>query len=215
MLGRRFIMMLTMWAMVFTFAARSHAAVEQPGAEAYRIHGLRGYYIAPDPMGGPDSVTMYVFHTITVYPPMKPFKNKKEEEFYWKTVRDVRRTLPYAKMICETIIETYEYIQTLPTEAERNAHLKQMETDVFNEYKPVLKTFTKGQAKMLVKLIQRETNQSSYDIVKAFLGSFRAGFWQAFGKLFGVSLKGKYQPEKNANDATIERICVALEQGTL
>lgn len=68
---------------------------------------------------------------------------------------------------------------------------------------------------MLVKLIQRETNQSGYDILKAFLGSFRATFWQGFGSLFGVSLKGKYNPEKDSKDAIIERICVAVEQGEI
>ena len=59
---------------------------------------------------------MLVLSDVTVFPPMKKFKNKKEEEFYWKTVRDVRKTLPYAKLICETLIETYEYIETFPTQ---------------------------------------------------------------------------------------------------
>ena len=68
---------------------------------------------------------------------------------------------------------------------------------------------------MLVKLIQRETNQSSYEILRAFLGSFRAGFWQGFGKLFGVSLKADFNPAKNKEDATIERIATLIEQGRL
>ena len=90
-----------------------------------------------------------------------------------------------------------------------------METEVFNQYKPALKKFTKSQAKMLVKLIQRETNQSSYDILKAFLGTFRAGFWQTFGRLFGVNLKTDYRPQSNSDDAMIERICVGVEQGEI
>ena len=90
-----------------------------------------------------------------------------------------------------------------------------MEKEVFNQYKPTLKRFSKNQAKMLVKLIQRETHQSSYNILKAFLGSFRATFWQGFGKLFGVSLKGEYHPEKDRKDAIIERVCIAVEQGTI
>lgn len=161
-----------------------------------------------------DTVLVLVMNNITVFPPLK-FKNKKEEEFYWRTVRDVRRTLPYAKLICETLTETYEYIETLPTEKEREQHLKQMEKEVFNQYKPVLKKFSKNQARLLVKLIQRETNQSSYNILKAFLGTFRAGFWQTFGRFFGVNLKGEYHPEKNRQDAIIERVCVAIEQGQL
>ena len=68
---------------------------------------------------------------------------------------------------------------------------------------------------MLVKLIQRETHQSSYDIVKAFLGSFRATFWQGFGKLFGVSLKSDFQPDKNRDDAIIDRVATLIEQGSL
>ena len=161
-----------------------------------------------------DTVLVLVMNQITVFPPIK-FKNKKEEQFYWRTVRDVKLTLPYAKLICATLTETYEYIETFPTQKEREKHLKQMEKDVFNQYKPVLKKFSKNQARLLVKLIQRETNQSSYNILKAFLGSFRATFWQGFGKLFGVNLKGEYHPEKDRKDAIIERVCVAVEQGAL
>ena len=177
-----------------------------------RQNVFRGKYHTVTPEG--DSVLVLVMNDITVFPPLK-FKNKKEEEFYWRTVRDVRRTLPYAKLICETLTETYEYIETLPTQKEREDHLKRMEKEVFNQYKPILKNFTKNQAKLLVKLIQRETNQSSYNILKAFLGSFRAGFWQTFGRFFGVNLKGEYHPEKNRQDAIIEQVCVAVEQGML
>lgn len=155
-----------------------------------------------------------VLRTITVFPEWK-FKDKKEEEFYWRTVRDVKKALPYAKIICRTLTETYEYIETLPDTKTREKHLKEMESAVFHQYKPAMKKFTKSQANLLVKLIMRETNQTGYDILKAFLGSFRAAFWQGFGKLFGVSLKGKYQPDKNRKDAIIERVCIAVEQGTI
>lgn len=161
-----------------------------------------------------DTALMVVLGNVTVFPPMK-FKNKKQEEFYWRTVRDVKRTLPYAKLIAETLLETYEYIETFPTKEEKEAHLTQMEKEVFNQYKPELKKFTKSQGKMLVKLINRETNQSSYSILKAFLGTFRAGVWQTFGRFFGVNLKSAYNPDKNKDDAIIERVCVLVEQGQL
>ena len=74
---------------------------------------------------------------------------------------------------------------------------------------------TKSQGKMLIKLINRETNQKSYSIVKAFLGTFRAGFWQTFGRFFGVNLRQGYHPEKDKTDAMIERICVRVELGVL
>lgn len=173
----------------------------------------KGYYYFSTVEDG-DSTLMLVLNPITCFPEEK-FKNKKQEEFYWRTVRDVRKALPYAKLIAATLIETYEYIETLPTKEEREDHLKAMEDSLFKQYKPELKRFSRRQARVLVKLIYRETNQPTYGIIKAFLGSFRATFWQAFGKLFGVSLKAEWKPDKDPNDAMIERICIRIEQGTL
>lgn len=192
-------------------AAAVSMAQTAPEAPSARMKAVKGYYYTVE--DGED-VKMIVLNPVTVYPPLK-FKNKKEEEFYWKTVRDVKKTLPYAKLICETIVETYEYIETFPTQKEREEHLKGMEKDVFKQYKPVLKKFTKGQATMLIKLIKRETNQSSYNILKAFLGSFRAGFWQTFGRLLGVNLKTDFKPEKDSKDAIIERVAVSVELGLI
>jgi hypothetical protein len=184
--------------------------INNPGSGMRKV--FRGKYHTVTAEG--DTVLVLVFNEIVVFPDMK-FKNKKQEDFYWRTVRDVKKTLPYAKLICQTLLETYEYIETFPTQKERERYLKEMEGAIFKQYKPVLKKFSRNQAKMLVKLIQRETNQSGYDIVKAFLGSFRATFWQGFGKIFGVNLKGAYHPESDDNDAIIERVCVLVEQGQL
>lgn len=196
-----------------------HILAEDPpkvfdNPELFPVHNpvYRGYNWTIDENG--DSIKRYYLTGLTVYPPLK-FKDKKEEEFYWQTVARVRKTLPYAKMIKETLIETYEYIETFPTQKEREDYLKEMEGSLFDQYKPILKKLSRQQANMLVKLIQRETDQSSYDIVKAFLGSFRAVFWQGFGKLFGVSLRGKFQPERNKDDALVDRIATLIEQGQL
>ena len=147
---------------------------------------------------------------ITIYS-KKEFKNEKERQGYNRMVQDVRKTLPLAKLVHRALIETYEYIETLPTEEERIAHLRRMEKELFKEYKPVLKKLNYRQGKLLIRLIDRECNQSSYNLVKAFLGSFRAGFWQAFGSLFGVSLKAEWDPE--GKDAELEIICDLIEHG--
>ena len=176
------------------------------------IKAYVGFYRFVDEYG--DSVRMTVIRDVYVYPPMK-FKNKKQEEFYWRTVRDVRKTLPYAKLAFATLCETYEYIQTIPDKKEREKHLKQLEKDIFEQYKPAVKNMTKGQGKILLKLINRETDQSSYSIVKAFLGTFRAGFWQTFGRFFGMNMKAGFKPENNEEDAIIDRIANLIEQGAL
>ncbi|MBE6317162.1 MAG: DUF4294 domain-containing protein [Muribaculaceae bacterium] len=157
---------------------------------------------------------MIVFNPIIIYP-RERFRNKAEEKYYWKTVRDIKKTLPYAKLISSTLLETYEYIDTYQTQKQKQAYLKRFEKELFNQYKPQMKKMTKSQGKMLIKLINRETNQSSYSILKAFLGTFRAGFWQTFSKFFGASLKAGYHPNKNKQDAMVERICVRIEQGAL
>lgn len=190
--------------------AQTRRTLENPGPAHHPYY--TGYNYRIDEEG--DTILVLHLTGITCFPPIK-FKNRDEEKFYWRTVRDVRLTLPYAKLIGETLIETYEYIETFPTTREREQYLKRMEKALFAQYKPVLKRFSKRQARMLVKLIQRETHQSSYDIVKAFLGSFRATFWQGFGKLFGVSLKSDFQPDKNRDDAIIDRVATLIEQGSL
>ncbi len=197
------------FALVMAVSAMGMAAQTAPKSAVQPYYS--GYSYRVDADG--DTIAVIHLRNITCFPPMK-FKNKKEEEHYWRTVRDVRLTLPYAKLIAETLLETYEYIETFPTTKEREQYLKKMEKSLFEQYKPALKRFSKGQAKVLIKLIQRETNQTSYDIVKAFLGSFRATFWQGFGKLFGVSLKTTFDPTKK-DDATLDRIATGIEQGWL
>lgn len=191
----------------FAFPDRT---LDNPGP--IRKKAVIGYDWKVDEEG--DTVPVIHLRGLTVFKNWK-FKNQKEEDFYWRTVRDVKLTLPYAKLIAETLVETYEYIETFPTQKEREKYLKKMEKSLFEQYKPVLKRFSKRQAKVLIKLVQRETHQTSYDIVKAFLGSFRATFWQGFGKLFGVSLKGEFHPEKDREDAIIERIACSVEEGIL
>ena len=177
-----------------------------------KIKAYTGWRKVVDEFG--DTIREVHIRDLFVYPPMK-FKNKQEEEFYWRTVRDVRKTLPYAKAAGNALIETYEYIQTIPDKKERERHLSTMEKDIVAQYKPAIMKLTKGQGKVLLKLINRETNQSSYNIVKAFLGTFRASFWQTFGRFFGMNMKAGYDPEHNEEDFIIERIANLIEQGAL
>ena len=159
-----------------------------------------------------DTIAVVNLREVFVYPPVK-FKNKRERNRYNKLVRDVKRTLPYAKIVYETLIETYEYMETLPDDKARQAHLKRMEKELFAEYKPQLKKLSFSQGKLLIKLIDRECKQSSYNLLKAYLGTFRAGFWNFFAGMFGASLKTEYDPD--GKDALTERIVVLVENGLL
>ena len=159
-----------------------------------------------------DTIPLIHLPEIFVFKPIK-FKNKREEQRYTKLVRDVKKTLPYAKLVYATLIETYEYMETLPNDESREQHLKKMEKDLFKEYKPVLSKLSLSQGKLLLKLINRECNQSSFDLLKAYLGSFRAGFWNFFASIFGASLKTEYDP--TGKDYEIERVVILVERGLI
>lgn len=207
------LILLCMFAMLVPGKASAQNAVDEMEVPSALRKVWAGMYHFIEAETG-DTLAMLVFNPIIVYP-RERFRNKNEEEFYWKTVRDVKKTLPYAKVISQMLLETYEYLGTYKNEKEKREYLVAFEKATFNKYKPAMKKLTKNQGKVLIKLINRETNQESYRIVKAFLGTFRAGFWQTFGKFFGVSLKQGYHPDKNKEDGIIERISVRVEQGTL
>ncbi len=210
---RRLILILVAVTATFSFSSPVYAQAQEEGGELrLKVKAYKGHKYIVDEYG--DTCRYTFIRDLVVFPPLK-FKNKKQEQYYWRTVRDVRKTLPYAKLAFATLCETYEYIQTIPDKKERERHLKRLEKDIFEQYKPVVKTMTKNQGKVLLKLINRETDQSSFNIVKAFLGSFRAGFWQTFGRFFGMNMKAGFHPEKNKDDAMIDRIATLIEPGAL
>ena len=159
-----------------------------------------------------DTIPALRLPTVYVFKPLK-FKNKKQEMEYYRLVRNVKKTLPIAKEVNRAVIETYEYLLTLPDEKAREKHLQMVEKGVKEQYTPRLKKLTFSQGKLLIKLINRETASSSYELVKAFLGPFKAGFYQAFAAIFGASLKKEYHPE--AEDILIEQIVILVENGQL
>lgn len=149
---------------------------------------------------------------IVVYEPLV-FKNERENIEYIKLVRDVRKTLPYAKLVANNIIETYEVMQTLPDKKSKQKHLEEAQKFMMETYKPKMKKLTKTQGKILVKLIDRETNSSAYEIVKSLVGGFKASVYNTLAGAFGNNLKTGYDPE--GKDKMIERIVTEIEQGTL
>jgi len=151
-------------------------------------------------------------HDVFVFSP-KQFSSAKKKRQYNKLVNDVKKTLPIAKDANKILIETAEYLQTLPNKKARDQHVKKVEKEIFTTYKPRMKKLTYRQGKLLVKLIYRECNQSSYDVIRAFMGPIRAGFWQAFAWTFGASLRKKY--DAVGDDAETERVVLLVEAGQL
>lgn len=138
----------------------------------------------------------------------------EERQAYWRRIRDVKKTLPYAKYIASTVIETYEYMQTLP-EKEQAKHLKRVEQELRAEMEPQMRKLTLGQGKLLIKLVNRQCGSSSYELVKSILGGWKAFWWNAFARFMGANLKDSYKPQEVEDDAVTERIIELVEAGYL
>ena len=159
-----------------------------------------------------DSVQYLEMNNVYCYPP-KTFASSRQRQEYNRLVRDVKKVLPIAKEVNDIIIETYEYLQTLPNKKARDQHLKLVEQDIKKTYTPRMKKLTLRQGKLLIKLVYRECQSTGYQLVNAFLGSIKAGFYQAFAWTFGASLMKSYDPE--GEDADVERVARLVESGQL
>lgn len=161
---------------------------------------------------GGDSIQYVELNPLYVYP-VPEFKNARQRQAYNRLVANVKKVLPIAKEVNTIIVETYEFLQTLPNKKAKDEHLKLVEKSIRKEYTPRMKKLTYAQGKLLIKLVYRECNSSSYQLIQAFLGPIRAGFYQAFAALFGASLTKKYDPE--GVDRYTERIVQQVEAGQL
>ena len=150
-----------------------------------------------------DSIQYVELNTLYVYPKLT-FKDERQRQAYNRLVANIKKVLPIAKEVNSIIVETYEYLQTLPDKKSKDEHMKRVEKGIRKEY---------TQGKLLIKLVYRECNSSSYQLIQAFLGPIRAGFYQAFASLFGASLTKKYDPE--GVDKYTERIVRQVEAGQI
>lgn len=159
-----------------------------------------------------DSIQYVELNTLYVYP-QPVFADARQRQAYNRLVANIKKVLPIAKEVNAIIIETYEFLQTLPNKKAKDEHMQRVERSIRKEYTPRMKKLTYSQGKLLIKLVYRECNSSSYQLIQAFLGPIRAGFYQAFASLFGASLTKKYDAE--GVDKYTERIVRQVEAGQL
>ena len=159
-----------------------------------------------------DSIQYMEMNNVYVYPQLT-FKSQKQAKAYMRLVTNVKKVLPLAKEARQLLIETTEVLETLPTKEAKDEHIKKVESEIFRVYKPKMKKLTYSQGKLLIKLIDRECHSSSYEMIQAFMGPFRAGFWQTFAWAFGASLKKTYDAE--GTDRLTERVVLMVEAGQI
>ena len=143
------------------------------------------------------------------------FRNIQEQLEHHRLVRDVRRTLPYAKLISQMIMETYRMLETLPDDRARQQHLNQMDRYLRREYTPRMQQLTRRQGEILMLLIDRETGTSSFHIIQATMGRVQALAANTIARMFGNNLRTRFDPHGNSEHRMIERVAIELEMGLI
>ncbi len=167
----------------------------------------RGFYRMEDQITGNDTLPHFYIRPVVVY------HRKKDMRRYWKLVRAVKRVYPLAQIAKAKMREMEGELDKLPTRKEQRQYIRGVYHDIKEEYTPVLKHMTRTQGKVLLKLIDRETDYTAYEVLREFRGGFIAGFWQTVSRIFGQNLKSEY--DKEGRDKMLEQIIIYYEKGLL
>ena len=141
------------------------------------------------------------------------FKNARQAKKYYNIAKNIKKVYPIACEIQRTVNRTIAHLDSLPTKKEKDAYLKRAEKELKAEYYPKLKKLTFSQGKLLIKLIDRQCEMTGYQLIKKYMGGFKAGFYNAFASLFGASLKKEYDAEDE--DMMTERAILLIESGQM
>lgn len=145
--------------------------------------------------------------------PMHKFETKREMRKYRRLVRNIKVVLPYAKLAKKKYDEVVDNLEKLETEKEKKEYMKQVEEELKDEFEEDLKKLTVTQGRILLKLLDREIGETSYDLLKEFRGTFSAFFWQTLARIFGHNLKSEFDPE--GEDRLLNEIVMLIENGQL
>ena len=174
-------------------------------------HSDEGYHCSAIVVDG-DTIPVIYYDEVYIWG-NKSFRNSAESRQWERLVRNVKKAYPYAKLAGIKFNEYNQKMVGITSEKIRKDMMKQAEAELEAQFGDELKDLTITQGKILLKLIDRQTSNCSYDIVKDFRGRFRAFFHQSFARIFGYNLKVKYDPL--GADADIERIVLMIENGVI
>ncbi len=130
-----------------------------------------------------------------------------------RLVYNVRKVYPYALMVRNEFGRINRLLETMPGERAKRDFLQSYEKDLLAQYEGDMRKLTFTQGKILIKLIDRETQNTSYDLIRQYRGKFSATFWQGVARIFGANLKSDY--DANGDDYLIEQVVREIEAGRL
>lgn len=174
-------------------------------AQVLVIQPIKGEFPAYIDANG-DTIAVVFLPSITISS-KRVFKTKRDQKRYNKLYYNVLKAYPLAKVAGMRLQELEAALPSIP-EHKRQKHIKGVEEDLKKKYKQDLLNLTISQGKILIKLIDRETSRTGYDVIKEFRGGFQAFMWQSLAGLFGTNLKTGYDDQE---DRDIELILQDIE----
>ena len=190
---------------------QAQIAVKEPEklSELPKPTGFKLYFIITE---NGDTLPIVTLHPVSISE-NRTFANKREERKWSRLKRDVAKVYPYSK-IAGKKLKTYNDMMVGKPESEQKKLLKRAESELKNEFEGDIRNMTLNQGRILIKLIDRETGNSSYGLVKELRGSFQAFFWQSLARVFSTNLKETFNPYTNPEDKMIEDIIGSIEDGS-
>ncbi len=173
---------------------------------------IREFQILKQTVWKGDTILHSSIEEVRIYP-VPQFSSRREYRQYQRLIRNLKIVYPYALLAAEKLNEMNHAFLELKTERERRTFVRQVEQELMDEFEDELKKLTITQGRLLIKLIDRETGDTSYELVRELRGSFSAFFWQAIARLFGSNLKTTFDAE--GEDKLIDQILVLIDNGQI
>ena len=149
---------------------------------------------------------------VIVFPERK-FKNRRQARKYTRLIYNIKKVYPYATLARDKLIKMNNHLLTLPTEKEQKKYIQQVEDELREEFEDDLRKMTFTQGRLLIKLIDRETGNTTYVLIKELKGSFSAFFWQAIARIFRSNLKTEF--DARGEDRIIDEIIYMIDAGLI
>jgi len=159
-----------------------------------------------------DTIPHRTIEEVIVYPRPK-FNNRRQMRRYSRLIINIKKVYPYAKLAREKLLAMDQHIATLTSEREKREYINKMEDELFSEFEDDLKKLTISQGRLLIKLIDRETGDTTYKWLKELKGSVSAFFWQAIARIFGSNLKWEF--DAPGEDRLIDDIILMIDAGMI
>jgi len=159
-----------------------------------------------------EEMSWYSIAPVYIPPPMV-FASKAEARRFYNIANNIKKVYPIAVQIAHDVKTHVTHMDSLPTKEERDDYINKMEKELKKKYTPICKKLTLTQGKLLIKLVDRQCEQTAFKLVRSYMGSFKATFYNAFASIFGASLKKEYDPE--IDDRLTERCILLIESGQM